>query len=246
MKHRKSDFVVFLLISIYFEFASPNDDDIRKAILSSEKKVDQIEKDLIQEQKDYKSLIKLTLNATEESKKQVKNNNNLKSLIKPLTNLVNFIKSLLKSEDFALSNFQRINGTDCKKLYRMIDKLEDNIKRYLEKRKETDDNVTIAVRQIATLKLEYFANFIFLNKTQSESVLATIAANEKLVEKNKAFEDFLYTTSYAIANILYDLKVYKYKICEPLKDRRLTKQTQTTSRPVRISTQKKTTGSGKT
>lgn len=224
MKLRKSFFifVASILISLQFDIALTN--DISKNVTAAESQVDQTEKDLIKEQNGFKSAVKQTLIATKTTRNLLKNNKNLSKLVESLNQVSSTLKSFLRAQNFTLSNFNALNRQSCKKLYTMINKLEYDLSFYLKTRKETEDNATSTATRIDELKLEYFANFIFLNKTQGENVLAAIATNERLLEKIKLYGSALYSASCQIANILYDIKVVKYKICVKMKHQESKKQ----------------------
>lgn len=233
MKPQKFNLIFVIHIFLFIKIVTISADDVSNAITLAEKQVDQAEQEIIKAQMYFKEAVNRTIDFTRDTKNLLKNNSNLKKLSKPLVQLLNILKTMAKSQSFTLSDFHQKAGNNCSKIYAMIDELETDMKFYLKTKKQSEETAALLTSPTEELKLEYFATFIFFNKTQSEAVLSVIAMNEKLVDRNKDFMFILYNASSQIANSLYDIKVVKYKICEPLKK---SKETKT---PTKVTTKSK-------
>lgn len=238
MKPQKINLIFVIKIFVLIKVVTISSDDVSNAITLAEKQVDQAEKEIIRAQMDFKDAVNRTLDFTKDTRNLLRNNSNLKKLSKPLVQLLNILNTMVKSQSFTLSNFQQKAGNNCSKIYVMIDELEVDMKLYLKSKKQSEETAALMTSPTEKLKLEYFATFIFFNKTQSEAVLSVIAMNEKLVDQNKDFMFILYKASSQIANALYDIKVVKYKTCEPLK------KSESTKAPSKVTTKSKKVKNG--
>lgn len=245
MKSQKSVWILLLVILITSKVVKAANDEVVKIATEAEKKVDNAEKLIIREQATFKDEIKQAIKIINSTKELIMPNKNLASVVTVMDMVLNILSKFLKTKDFSLSSFQKLNSTSCKKINAMIKKLEVDMEFYLKTFKSSGDGAHQLTLQSNNLKIEYFSNFIFFNKTQSDSVLSIIAMQEKLVDKIQTHNQYLFTATYQIANILYDLKVPKYKICDPKKSSKSVektsfKSTKPASKPASTTTTKKT------
>ena len=183
-------------------------------IIAAENMIFQIETEIIQEQKEYKDLINSTLSTTVLIRLQVRNNENVKKVSKSLNSVIISLKRLFKFSNFVVKIPPNDNLTQCRRNQELVLALESDVKFYLHSKVNIDLNTTILQRDINELKIQYFANFIFFNRNQSENVLASIAIQERFLDKSKVFSTFLYSSTLKIATVLYDIKIIHIKNCE--------------------------------
>lgn len=245
MKSQKSVCILLLIILITSKVVEAANEEVVKIATEAEKKVDNAEKLIIRDQANFKDEIKQAIKITNSTKELIKLNKNLASVVTAIDVILNILSKFLKTKDFSLSRFQKLNSTSCKKINAMINKLEVDMEFYLKTFKSYEDGAHQLTLQSNNLKIEYFSNFIFFNKTHSESILSIIALQEKLVEKIQTHNQYLFSATYQIANVLYDIKIPKYKICDLKKsskpvDKTTFKSTKPTSKPATTTTTKKT------
>lgn len=208
-----------------------NNNASQAELVISESQLEQIEKDLIKEQKEFKNLINATTKLTTTVRSQIKSDQNLKHVMICMDNVTHILRRLGRTSSFDMSNFQNTSSTLCKKTQVIISSLENDVKFYLQIKKGTEENSTTLTKNVDELKIQYFANFIFFNKNQSENVLASIALQEKLAENCKSFAKFLYSSLIKIATVLYDVKVINVKYCETSKNSQNFTSKSSTSQP---------------
>lgn len=214
MKSQKNVFIPLLFILIIFKAVTAVNEEVVKIASEAEKNIGIIERQLIQAQAGCKDEIKQAIKSTNSSKNLIKAKKNLGSILTPLNNILTILSRFVKSKDYSLSNFQKINSTSCRKIYAMISKLESDIDVYLKVLKTSEAGTQSLIIQCNNLKVEYFSSFILFNKSQSENILNIIALQEKLIDKIQSYDAFVLSSSYQIATILYDIKVPRYKFCD--------------------------------
>lgn len=247
MKSQKSVLGFLLVILITSKVASAVNEEVANATAEAEKKVDSVEKQLIRNQAAFKKEVRKANESMIASRELLKANKQLPSVLTIYDSILKNFLRLANAKNFSLSKFNNLNSTSCKKINEMITDLEADVEFYLKAIKGSEDGAHSLSLQSKNLKIEYFSNFIFFNTTESESVLRIIALHEKLVEKIQNYQAFLFSSSYQIANILYDIKVTKYKICDKKntsskpKEKSSTKAKKTTAK-LPTSTTKKVSG----
>lgn len=204
-------FVSLFLISI--SFATTSDDDMTKLISSAIPQVDLIERQVISAQSEFMSLVQHAANKTKRTQNRVKLNKNLAPLMPPMNNIAIILWQILSQKKIQRSNFQNLTSANCKKINVMITALEPRMDLLLEIEKDDERQMSNLESQTHELKLAYFSNYIFLNKTLANNVLSTIATLEKLSDQSQTFFSILYSSAKDIANILYDLKVAQANSC---------------------------------
>lgn len=202
-------FIIILALEICLEFEAASLD-----ATIAENLIEEIETDLIKEQKEYKDSVNATSTCTTLVRSQIKSEQNLKKVVRALDNVTKSLRRLISAPIFDSSIVQNSSLTLCRKTQIMIANLESDVVLYLRAKLETEENATLLSKDIDELKIQYFANFIFFNKNQSENVLAAIAMQERLVEKCKFFASFIYASTVKTATVLYDIKVIQVKNCE--------------------------------
>lgn len=220
MKLTLKTFSLFLLL---LKFNAIFSDEVSSQISLSEIQVNQTEKLLIKEQAEFKTAVKDALNKTKTVREKLKVNRNAKTIFPPFDNITNILVNYTKMKDYCGSNFQKFNVTGCRKLDAIISNLEFDMERDLKDKEKIEISMKLFMKKIDALKIEYFANFIFFNETQSEAVLAVVAMLEKFVDRIQKFCSEVYAASFQLSNILYDLKCVKYRICEPANNQKSTK-----------------------
>lgn len=203
-------------------------------IIAAENVILQIEIEFVKEQKEYKNLINSTLSTTILVRSQVRSNENVKKVSKSLNSVTTSLRRLLQFTNFVVKTPQNNNFTLCRRSQELVWALETDVRFYLLSKIRTDLNTSLLQRDINELKIQYFANFIFFNRNQSENVLASIALQERFLEKSKDFSTYMYSSTLKIATILYDIKIIHVKNCESSNNKTLLVQTssskKTTSR----------------
>lgn len=240
MKRQTFGFLTLLNIFLLLRIVAVLADEISEVIDVTSKQIDQAEREIFSEQANYKAAVNRTISAVQAAKNLTKNNRSLLKLQKLLDKLISILRNILKIGDFTLSDFKQKPGKDCKKVYAMISELEADLKMYLKLKQQYEDLAASITPQSDGLKLEYVATYIISNKTQNEAVLAVIAMSEGLVGSSKLFTAILYEDASKIANALYEIKVVRYKICDPSKSVQKTKAT-TKAKTLKASTSKKAT-----
>lgn len=225
MKRQTFALLTLLNISLILRIVTVSADEISEVIDVTSKQIDQAEREIFTEQANYKAAVNRTISAVQAVKHLTRNNRSLLKLQKPLDKLISILRNILKVRDITLSGFMQKSGKDCKTIYAMISELEADLKMYLKLKQQYEDLAASVTPQTDALKLEYVATYIISNKTQNEAVLTVIAMSEVLVESSKLFTDVLYKDASKIANALYEIKVVKYKICDPSKNVQKTKAT---------------------
>lgn len=213
MKHSKLQQIFVLSILGLLSLTNSKRVEITKISTDAEKAVDGFEKVLVKAQVDYKKPIELAINETKLSRNLVKQNQTLKSLVVPLNKLSTILTKLFKAKDFSFSVFQKLNSTGCKRIKTVIANLEEDMDLYVKTKSDSERDFNDLIQQTNNLKLEYFATYIFMNQTQVDNLLQLIAVLEKLTETGKTFSSTLYSTSYEIATVLYDIKVSSFSNC---------------------------------
>lgn len=221
---------LFLIFTISYirliEHISATEDEI----IAAENLIFQVEIEFVKEQKEYKDLINSTLSTTILVRSQVRSNENVKKVSKSLNSVVISLRRLFQFTNFVVKIPQNNNFTLCRRSQELVGALESDVRFYLLSKIRTDMNTSFLQKDINELKIQYFANFIFFNRNQSENVLASIAFQERFLEKSKDFSTFLYSSTLKIATVLYDIKVIHVKNCEPPNNKTLLAQTSTSSK----------------
>lgn len=217
-------FVLFLFVSFLFH-SIETADEIATVIADAQQQIFETENDLIKEQMLFKEAVKAAKNITKDARNCVKNNVRLLKLMKLLNDQLGTLRTFLKLPNFEVKKFVENTLTSCKKLHGIIDYLEERVFYHLQSKRDAEETTTQFTQKTRDLKLEYFASYIFFNKTQSVTILAVIATSEKLFERDKSYISVMYSTSRQIASVLYDIKVVYYKFCKVEEKKKTSKQT---------------------
>lgn len=202
-------FIIIFTLEVCLQFEAESQD-----VTVAENLIDEIQTDLMKEQKEFKDLVNATSSYTTLVRSQIRNEQNLKKIVRTLDSVTRSLRRFFKAPNFDSSIFQSSNSTLCRRTQVMISNLESDVVFNLRANLETEGNATLLSKDINDLKIQYFANFIFFSSNQSENVLAAIAMQEKLVDKSNFFASFIYASTLKTATVLYDIKVVQVKNCE--------------------------------
>lgn len=239
MKLKKFIFLNFVFcLELYVPLLASSNNEIATTISTAEIQLYQVEKDLIRQQDLTRGSTVQALATTKKTKCALKSNINLIKVTNALDTLANVLSTIRNAKNFTMNNFKKLNKS-CKAINTIIGKLETDVELYLRVKSESETGIYFLVNATIDLKLEYFANFIFFNKTESDNVLSVIALNEKQIEKQAMWVASLNATCYQVASILYDVKVTKYKVCEKAKSQQAAKHS--TIKTTRSAAKAKTT-----
>lgn len=201
------------LFLISTSFATTSDDDLSSLISSTIPQVALDEQQVISAQSVFMTLVQHAANKTKRTQNRVKLNKNLAPLMPPIKNISITLWQILSQKKVQLSNFNNLTSATCSKISKLISALEPRMDLFLKMEKDGESQMITLESQTNELKLAYFSNYIFLNKTLAHNVLSTIAILEKLSDQSQTFFSTLYSSAKDIANILYDLKVVQANSC---------------------------------
>lgn len=211
IKNFSSIFVVFSAFVLIVN--SLTDDEMSQLIETAETLVDQMEHDTISEQNHLEEMTWKALNRTKSTRSLFKNKTTFSKMIKPLSEIVKVLKKLNGTREFTLSSFSKANTTGCKKIHKMITRMEAQMDLCLKIRNFIEKCVDELSPQTDKLKIEYTVNYINMNTTTASKVLNNISKLEKLASTISKFSSELYSAAKQFASVLYDIKVVKSKAC---------------------------------
>lgn len=214
MELNKNFIGIFVSILFLFRFVSLNDNEISALTGKTDILVDQIEQEVISEQTHFDDQVSKALSKTKATQKLLSDDSQVKKLNSHFKEIVSILNKLVKTKDFTLSNFASLNKVGCKKIKKIVSRLEDQVDLCLKLINSVDRYNVSLDTQVANLKIEYSVSFIQFSKSTANKVLKNISELEKLVVVITEFSSHLYAAGIQIANVLYDIKVVKFRDCD--------------------------------
>lgn len=217
MKIKHFVWVVVLHLFLFTKFAAAEGNDVLNLTTTTELVLGTQKANLIGKLDFIRSKANATLLMTNEVKKLLVGNKNLKPMVASLTNITKTLETVTNMPNFRPVDVVDSSLAPCDKVDVLLASINGDLNRYSEAKATCEKSLRLMFPQVQTTKIGYIINFIHFNKTQKENLLADIAGLERFADIMELFIQDEQTALTEIAFLMYNLKIVKFTICKEMK-----------------------------